>query len=125
MTPTTTPTQFDPEQLIASIDRMIAYHPESMYLMHFSRVTDVPRLGESLKMQVASPRPDRARARARRRTRPRGIRADMLRLWLQLARAHGCHASSEATIGDVLGGRPRAQHPGPGRRGCERRAGGS
>ena len=37
--PTTTPTQFDPQQLVASIDRMLAYRPESMYLMHFSRVT--------------------------------------------------------------------------------------
>src|SRR6185437_9917705 len=50
--PTTTPTQFDPEQLIASIDRLLSYSPEAMYLMHFSRVTDVPRLGESLKGQI-------------------------------------------------------------------------
>src|SRR5215472_10404034 len=44
ITPSTVPTQFDPEQHIASIDRMLAYRPESIYLMHFSRVTDVPRL---------------------------------------------------------------------------------
>ena len=50
--PTTTPTQFDPEQLVASIDRMLGYGPAAMYLMHFSRVTDVARLGESLKEQV-------------------------------------------------------------------------
>ncbi|MFN3984043.1 MAG: MBL fold metallo-hydrolase [Rhodocyclaceae bacterium] len=46
--PTTTPTQFDPEALHASIDRMLAYEPEAMYLTHYSRVTDVPRLAADL-----------------------------------------------------------------------------
>ena len=44
ITPSTVPTQFDPEQHLASIDRRTAYRPESIYLMHFSRVTGVPRL---------------------------------------------------------------------------------
>src|SRR6202008_377380 len=52
ITPSTVPTQFDPEQHLASIDRMTAYRPESIYLMHFSRVTDVPRLGRLLKEQI-------------------------------------------------------------------------
>src|SRR2546429_138466 len=46
ITPTTPPSQFDPEQLIASIERMLAYRPESVYLMHFSRVTGVARSEE-------------------------------------------------------------------------------
>jgi glyoxylase-like metal-dependent hydrolase (beta-lactamase superfamily II) len=87
--PTTTPTQFDPEQLIASIDRLLSYAPEAMYLMHFSRVTDVPRLGESLKGQIrevvriaeqSATAPDRAAA----------IRAGMSGLWRELAARHGC-----------------------------------
>ena len=53
ITPTTPPSQFDPAQHIASIDRMLSYRPESVYLMHFSRVTGSARLGESLKRQVA------------------------------------------------------------------------
>ena len=52
ITPSTVPTQFDPEQHLASIDRMLAYRPESIYLMHFSRVTDITRLGASLKEQI-------------------------------------------------------------------------
>ncbi len=46
--PTTTPTQFDPEAMHASIDRMLAMQPQAMYLTHFSRVTDVARLGADL-----------------------------------------------------------------------------
>jgi glyoxylase-like metal-dependent hydrolase (beta-lactamase superfamily II) len=102
VTPATTPTQFDPRQLIASVDRMLAYRPEALYLMHFSRVTDVPRLGDSMKMQVAA-LAGIARAHAADADPAPGIRADMLALWLRLARAHGV-ALSEAQIHQVLGG---------------------
>lgn len=46
--PTSTPTQFDPEAMHDSIDRMLAMQPQAMYLTHYSRVTDVPRLGSDL-----------------------------------------------------------------------------
>ena len=89
ITPSTVPTQFDPEQHIASIDRLLAYRPESIYLMHFSRVTDVPRLGISLKAQIAE-LARIARAHADDPDPQAGIRADMLTLWRSLARDHGC-----------------------------------
>lgn len=95
--PTTTPTQFDPQQLIASVDRMLAYSPEAMYLMHFSRVTDVPRLGESLKEQIReltriaeryAAAPDRVAA----------IRIAMTELWRELADRHGCRLPAERVL---------------------------
>lgn len=46
--PTTTPTQFDPDALHASIDRLMSYRPDAMYLTHYSRVTDVDRLAGDL-----------------------------------------------------------------------------
>lgn len=46
--PTTTPTQFDPQAMRASIDRMLAYQPRSMFLTHYGRVTEVERLGADL-----------------------------------------------------------------------------
>ena len=46
--PTTTPTQFDPEQLLHSIDRVLALAPPAVYLTHYGRVTEVPRLGADL-----------------------------------------------------------------------------
>ena len=46
--PTTTPIQFDPPALIASIKRMMENQPENMYLTHFGRVKDVERLARDM-----------------------------------------------------------------------------
>jgi glyoxylase-like metal-dependent hydrolase (beta-lactamase superfamily II) len=86
--PTTTPTQFDPQQLIASIDRLLGCAPRAMFLMHFGRVEDLARLGEDLKSQVA----ELAAIALRHATvadRAASIRADMRALWLRRARQHG------------------------------------
>jgi glyoxylase-like metal-dependent hydrolase (beta-lactamase superfamily II) len=100
--PTTPPTQFDPAQLIASIDRMLSFGPESMYLMHFSRVTGVPQLGESLKARV---RELAAIGRAHRDDADpaRAIRADLERAWLAAAHEHGCRQSA-AELAQFLAG---------------------
>jgi hydroxyacylglutathione hydrolase len=50
--PATTPTQFDPEAMKASVRRLLALQPEAMYLSHFSRVGDVPHLGADLLRQI-------------------------------------------------------------------------
>lgn len=46
--PTTTPVQFEPEAMHASIRRMEAEAPTAMYLTHYAQVTDVPRLAADL-----------------------------------------------------------------------------
>ncbi len=43
--PTSTPVQFEPEAMRTSVQRMLAYEPECMYLTHYGRVGDVQRLG--------------------------------------------------------------------------------
>ena len=50
--PTTTPVQFDPPALIASIDRMMEKSPQNMYLTHFGRVQHVAPLAEKMKAGV-------------------------------------------------------------------------
>jgi glyoxylase-like metal-dependent hydrolase (beta-lactamase superfamily II) len=50
--PTTTPTQFDPEALIASIDRMMERSPENMYLTHFGRVQNISQMVSRLKTAI-------------------------------------------------------------------------
>jgi glyoxylase-like metal-dependent hydrolase (beta-lactamase superfamily II) len=100
--PATTPTQFDPDQLVASIHRMIAYQPESMYLMHFSRVTNLAPLAKALEEQIGefvriaerhAGAPDRYAA----------IKADMLDMWLERAHEHGAPLA-DAEIGKLLKG---------------------
>ena len=102
ITPSTVPTQFDPEAHLASIDRMLAYQPEAMYLMHFSRVTGVPRLAALLKEQITE-LARIARAHAEDSEPAVGIRADMQALWLKLARREGSHLS-DAELGHALEG---------------------
>jgi glyoxylase-like metal-dependent hydrolase (beta-lactamase superfamily II) len=46
--PTTTPVQFDPHALHASIERLLGFNPERMYLTHYGRVEDVARLAVQL-----------------------------------------------------------------------------
>lgn len=46
--PTTPPTQFEPDVLHASIDRLLSYRPEQMLLTHFGRVTDLTRLAADM-----------------------------------------------------------------------------
>ncbi|MDT3677256.1 MAG: MBL fold metallo-hydrolase [Burkholderiaceae bacterium] len=46
--PSTTPVQFDPPALHASIDRMLARRPGAVYVTHFGQVRDVQRCGENL-----------------------------------------------------------------------------
>ena len=50
--PTTTPVQFQPEALRRSIERMLAFEPEWMYVTHYGRVGDVPRLAALLLSQL-------------------------------------------------------------------------
>lgn len=50
--PTSTPVQFDPEALRASVDRLLSYRPQAMYLTHYSRVGEVERLAQLLLSQV-------------------------------------------------------------------------
>ncbi|HXS26725.1 MAG TPA: MBL fold metallo-hydrolase [Steroidobacteraceae bacterium] len=99
--PTTTPTQFDPEQLIASIEKLMGYGPQAAYLMHYGRVTDLPRLAESLKAQIRELSAI-ARRHAGASDRAAAIRADMRALWLALARRHGIELP-ESRIDDILG----------------------
>jgi glyoxylase-like metal-dependent hydrolase (beta-lactamase superfamily II) len=42
--PTTTPVQFQPEALRRSIERLLAFTPQQIYVTHYGPVGDVPRL---------------------------------------------------------------------------------
>ncbi|MEO6102416.1 MAG: MBL fold metallo-hydrolase [Pseudoxanthomonas sp.] len=99
--PTSTPVQFEPEELKASIGRLLSRDPQWMYLTHYGRVGEVERLAGDLYLQidamVAIARdcdglPDR---------HPR-IKAALTGLYLQRARTHGCPLD-DAAVEKVLG----------------------
>jgi glyoxylase-like metal-dependent hydrolase (beta-lactamase superfamily II) len=50
--PTTTPTQFDPGQLLDSVRRIAELGAEGVYLTHYGRVTGVTRLAAALVEQI-------------------------------------------------------------------------
>lgn len=50
--PTTTPVQFDPEAMHATIDRLMGYQPKAIYLTHYSRVNELARLARDLHVAV-------------------------------------------------------------------------
>ncbi len=100
--PTTTPTQFDPEVLIASIDRMMEKSPENMYLTHFGRVQDVPQMASRLKAAIHF-FVELAETHANEENRTEAIEAGMMDWLLAGTREHGVTLSEQQV-------RERVQH---------------
>ncbi len=96
--PSTTPVQFDPGPLHASIDRLLALKPGAIHVTHFGQVRDVPRLGADLHRLVD------AHAALAQRWRDAGADrqcriADGLReLLLSEGRRHGWKLSEEEVL---------------------------
>lgn len=93
--PTSSPVQFDPEPLKASIQRMLAFQPQGMYLTHYGHVGDVAKLAHDLVEQI-----DAMVAIGRqcdgRSDRHRCLHAALQALYLERARAHGCPLDEQA-----------------------------
>lgn len=96
--PTTTPVQFDPDAMHASIDLLMSYQPRVVYLTHFSELRDLDRCAADLHRLV-----DAHVEIARREERPgpdrhARIRANLARLLLNEVKSFGCTMAP----GDVL-----------------------
>ncbi|SEO91793.1 Glyoxylase, beta-lactamase superfamily II [Luteibacter sp. UNC138MFCol5.1] len=95
--PTTSPVQFDPDEAHASIERMMRYEPEAMYLTHYDRVADVKRLANDLHEQI-----DAMVAIARRHAgaadREDRIAEALAELYVARARKHGVALGVEAIL---------------------------
>jgi len=86
--PTTTPVQFDPEAMLASIDRLLARQPPALYVTHFGQVTGVPRVGAELKARIAE-FVQLARRHCAAPDRARVLRGEMFRLLSSWLDGHG------------------------------------
>jgi glyoxylase-like metal-dependent hydrolase (beta-lactamase superfamily II) len=99
--PTTSPTQFDPAEMRASIDRLMSFNASAMYLTHYAQVTDLPEQAANLNRRL-----DRHIAIAESHanegeSRHAAIKQELTTYVLAELRAHGC-TLPEASILDIL-----------------------
>jgi len=93
--PTSTPVQFEPEALADTIRRLGAQQPECVYLTHYGRLDQVPRLAADLLAQLdqmvalglsVPAGPDRHQQ----------LRDGLLRLYVEALARHGCRMERSA-----------------------------
>ncbi len=102
--PTTTPVQFDPVALKGSIARMLLFKPDAMFLTHYSRVSNVERLGRELFEQIDA-MVVIAESSAGQPDRHGFLKEKLAELYLGRARDHGCslphHRMMELLASDI------------------------
>lgn len=93
--PTTSPVQFDPDALHASIRRLVALKSAGLYLTHYGRIDDVPRLADDLHAQIDAMV---AIAQAQRDAPDRhaAIKQALTDLYAGRAAKHGWHQGRDA-----------------------------
>lgn len=96
--PTTTPTQFEPEEMRASINRLLALQPEAMYLTHYSRVPDVQAQGAELLRHLDSLVSLALTEEAAGDLRHARIKQKMTDYLLAEIRQHGCQLPEAALL---------------------------
>jgi glyoxylase-like metal-dependent hydrolase (beta-lactamase superfamily II) len=94
--PTTSPSQFDPQEMVSSIDRVLALEPEALYLTHFSRVEPtaavIGRLRRLLEGHLAIARAEAGAGGGAEESAEteRRIEQRLIVLVMEELRAHGC-----------------------------------
>ncbi|MFT3761144.1 MAG: MBL fold metallo-hydrolase [Pseudoxanthomonas sp.] len=99
--PTTSPVQFDPDEMHASIDRLVARRPASIRIAHYGQVFDIERLAADLHAQVDE-MVRLAELVAGDGDRHARLVAELSALYLRRAREHGV-ARTDAEVLELLG----------------------
>lgn len=86
--PTTTPVHFDPEALCNSVDRLMSYEPEAIYLTHYAEVRDLARLAGEMKDRVRA-FADLGRRHAKAPDRGQKLRSEMYAMLSRWLDEHG------------------------------------
>jgi glyoxylase-like metal-dependent hydrolase (beta-lactamase superfamily II) len=94
---TTTPTQLDPVAWLATVDRLMALGPESVYLAHFGRVGELGRLADDLRTDLRAVR-DLALEHAGAEDPQTAIRADLTEHFMARLAAHGVDMSRDELV---------------------------
>ncbi|HEX7732653.1 MAG TPA: MBL fold metallo-hydrolase [Rhodanobacter sp.] len=95
--PTTSPVQFDPAALHASIHRLVALNPAAMHLTHYGRVGNVPKLADDLHAQIDA-MVAIARASRDKPDRHAALTDALTGLYATRAAAHGWTRGREALV---------------------------
>ncbi len=101
--PTSTPVQFQPEALRRSIERLLGAKPDFVYLTHYGRIGNVPRLGQLLLelldqvVELGHSLNDASPQQARHEALCSGLRS----IYRASLREHGCKLADGA-IDEVL-----------------------
>lgn len=98
--PTTSPVQFDPEELHASIERLVALAPQAMYLTHFNRVENVAKLAGDLH-QTLDAMVELAQDAGSSADRHAALVHGLTELYVARAHAHGW-ADAREKVAEVL-----------------------
>ena len=101
--PTTTPVQFDPETMHASIDLLLSYRPQAIYLTHFGRIREVAAKAAELHRMIDAHVAIALREKDAGEARHARIRAGLDALLLEETRRFGCRLA-DAQILKVFGG---------------------
>ena len=93
--PTTTPVQFDPVAAHASLDRLMSYDPDHVFLTHYGRISHLPRhageMHDLIDAHVAIARKTRNHISGRHAA----LVEELGELLLQRLIAHGCTGGQE------------------------------
>jgi len=87
--PSSTPIQFDPDEMRRSIERMLSFNPEAVYLTHFGRLAPPAELGRRV-LQLLDRFVAIALAASEDEDRTTRIRDGLTALLLTEAQRHGC-----------------------------------
>ena len=97
--PSSTPIQFDPDEMRSSIERMLSFNPDAVYLTHFSRLAPPAELGHEV-LRLLDRYVEIALAASAEEDKNSAIRDGLTALLLDEAHRHGCRLS-DADILDI------------------------
>lgn len=98
--PTTSPVQFDPEPLKASVQRLADLHPDNLYLTHYGRIGDAAKNAAAL-IELIDAMVERALALETTPNRHTALVAALDELYIPRAVAHS--GLSPQAVRDVIG----------------------
>lgn len=100
--PTTSPVQFDPVAMRASVDRLLSRQPEAMFLTHYGKVTGVPALGRALLSRIDAHVAIARAAASAGDGRKQALLAALTAYLIDELRAHGSRLTHDQAV-DVWG----------------------